>query len=60
MVSKRDWLPGSRADQISMAKDWLLLLDRPTPWGGSVNSLLSLRSKDFRDKDAALQGQILF
>ncbi|MDR0705390.1 MAG: hypothetical protein LBF88_10435 [Planctomycetaceae bacterium] len=34
MVSKRDWLPGPRADQILMAKDWLLLLNRPTPpWG---------------------------
>ncbi|MDR0705550.1 MAG: hypothetical protein LBF88_11255 [Planctomycetaceae bacterium] len=34
MTHKRDWLPGPRADQILMVKDWLLILSRPTPWGG--------------------------
>ncbi|MDR0704541.1 MAG: hypothetical protein LBF88_06080 [Planctomycetaceae bacterium] len=31
MAHIRDWFPGPRADQILTAKDWLLLLSRPTP-----------------------------
>ncbi|MDR0704041.1 MAG: hypothetical protein LBF88_03550 [Planctomycetaceae bacterium] len=34
MPNRSDWLPGPRADQILMAKDWLSILDCPTPpWG---------------------------
>jgi hypothetical protein len=31
MPNRSDWLPGPRADQILTAKDWLLILSRPTP-----------------------------
>jgi hypothetical protein len=31
MPNRSDWFPGPRADQILMAKDWLSILDRPTP-----------------------------
>ncbi|MDR0705267.1 MAG: hypothetical protein LBF88_09795, partial [Planctomycetaceae bacterium] len=61
MPNRSDWLPGSRADQISMAKDWLLLLDCPTPpWGIPSTSNDPLDQGTLGTKTPPLQGQYFF
>jgi hypothetical protein len=60
MTHKRDWLPGPRADQILMVKDWLSIFEPSDAALGDSVSQWSLRSRDFRDKNAAPSGQILF
>jgi len=47
-MSRRDWLPSKREDQLAMAKEWNnVLAEKATAWGiptGDVNELLTLSS----------------
>jgi hypothetical protein len=41
MPNRSDWLPAPRADQILIAKDWLLILSHPMPsWGPLFSTII--------------------
>jgi hypothetical protein len=45
MAKNTDWLPAPRADQIAMAKDWLMVLSpTPPPWGVPATEVSALRT----------------
>ncbi|MDR0703443.1 MAG: hypothetical protein LBF88_00475 [Planctomycetaceae bacterium] len=60
MPNRSDWLPGPRADQILTAKDWLLLLNRPTPSWRVSSPNGPLDQGTLGTKTPPLQGKYFF